>query len=1172
MLHPAQDQRPRLLHTLGFLALAVSTTIATAQRPEPPRLALDFHGPVGKTFTLGFIQNQHRFFAAGENKILQLYDVVDRRIIPANAVRWEFARGALGEINGAASAPDSQLAVFGGSSARGPGGDILLVNHGTQAVLDVLSANAETVAVTTNADASLIAASNRLGGVLFWKLNNGTRSRVELHPTASETDDATATLRTFHPIAFAGNSHLLCFLPQGSDDSLQDQLTAFDLNNPNPPKPLDLFNQIGTSLAVSADAQLIFAGDADGALTIRRKGLDSPPAAASLKQLLQIPDDTLLTLRSLTLAPNSALLAALGDLESPSETKSFLALLDPQSLNILDRIEFPGLETCRTAAFSPNSTRLLTHNDQREELLLWELTTNDGAPIPQPLQQPPVAVNGRGRIFRTARFSTDLSSAATGYQLVLQDSIDKTAVITLGDSGLEESPAPQPDTTPIAVNLPDAFAKGWTVTATEPTPDGLSQELTIQPPSDSPETPVSIRLSIPDQGIYSGAFAFIRGPNNTPAAVALGTRTIDGIFVYRIPQTPDQPPELIRYFRDHSSAISSLSVSSDQRYIASCAPDKTVRIWSLAGIDRPRYEAVLGAQLERTPQNQLLVRNPLKAGILYARGIRDGDAITHLAGLDTSEQIITETAQIQSVLLQHPAYRIVDLWTSRSGFNPDQPGDAVLRINTGWEPLLTLVSDKAGEWVLFTPEGYFDASIAEGDRLFGWQINQGPAQPPRFEPAEHLQQDYEKPEVIQQVLTLGNVPDALAALNRPAAADLRLELRQKVLNLPHIEILTPPDGATLPAGQTQQIQARVSFANPADAATFEIQASHNGRLLPNPAVVGPPENRTYSWQSQLPDAANAIVVNARLPTAELANSGQGRDQIAFFTSGKPRDPNARVFLLAFAVDQYSKSTPLKYSVSSVRSFRQDLESTAPLPQPFSPLSQILADNNVSWNSVNGTLSDFLKARQSQPSPDDIVIVVVCGRGISRAVSVGGSTRTGTAEEFFFLPPDVDPRNLAQLDREAVRWKDLCRPINKLDCDVLWIIDAAHSARARNEAKAAFAECRSPHGRHVLFTDRSDPVEAATLQVHPNEPGNTALILAIREALVGSDLNRDVQNAVAQLWNDQNLSFDDLANYSATRAAEAAKTLGKSQKIIASPTAPNSHLHPLILGSRTPPPK
>jgi hypothetical protein len=323
--------------------------------------------------------------------------------------------------------------------------------------------------------------------------------------------------------------------------------------------------------------------------------------------------------------------------------------------------------------------------------------------------------------------------------------------------------------------------------------------------------------------------------------------------------------------------------------------------------------------------------------------------------------------------------------------------------------------------------------------------------------------------------------------------------------------------------------------------------------------------REYTWQSQQPEAANMITVSARQPGEELTNSDQGRDTAAFFTTGRPRDPAARVYLLAFAVDQYVKSAPLQYSVGSVQGFRDDLQATRGLARPYGTLSKVVADTRVNWTSVTGTLADFITARKAQASPDDLVIVVFCGRGISRAVSVGGSVRTGVSEEFFFLPPEVDPRDLKQLDKEGVRWKDLCRPVNSLECDVLWIIDAAHSARARNEARSAFAECRSPHGRHVLFADRSDAVEAATLQVHRSDPGNTAMMLAIREALVGSDVSGEVQTAVAALWNDRRLTFEDLAIYAAGRATQAAKSLGKSQKVIASPTAPGSHLRPLILG-------
>ncbi|MFM7922799.1 MAG: hypothetical protein ACKPJJ_21480, partial [Planctomycetaceae bacterium] len=61
---------------------------------------------------------------------------------------------------------------------------------------------------------------------------------------------------------------------------------------------------------------------------------------------------------------------------------------------------------------------------------------------------------------------------------------------------------------------------------------------------------------------------------------------------------------------------------------------------------------------------------------------------------------------------------------------------------------------------------------------------------------------------------------------------------------------------------------------------------------------------------------------------------------------------------------------------------------------------------------------------------------------------------------------------------------------------------------------------------------------------------------------------DADKAVATLWQDQNLSFDDLAEWTADRAQRLADSVGKRQKVLYSPTAPASAVHPLILGSRT----
>ncbi|MFM7867057.1 MAG: hypothetical protein ACKPHU_22830, partial [Planctomycetaceae bacterium] len=179
-----------------------------------------------------------------------------------------------------------------------------------------------------------------------------------------------------------------------------------------------------------------------------------------------------------------------------------------------------------------------------------------------------------------------------------------------------------------------------------------------------------------------------------------------------------------------------------------------------------------------------------------------------------------------------------------------------------------------------------------------------------------------------------------------------------------------------------------------------------------------------------------------------------------------------------------------------------------------PVSKLLADAQVSTEAIDGGLAEFLALRRKQSSPDDLIVVVVSGQGVSRTVARGSSIRLNALEEFFFLPPQVDPKDLRQLGREGIRWKNLCDPVNQSDCDVLWIVDASHSQRARNEAKAAFSECRGPHGRHVIFTDQTEAVESALWQVRSGEPGNSSLLTAVREAMLGRSQSADADKAVA----------------------------------------------------------
>ena len=61
-------------------------------------------------------------------------------------------------------------------------------------------------------------------------------------------------------------------------------------------------------------------------------------------------------------------------------------------------------------------------------------------------------------------------------------------------------------------------------------------------------------------------------------------------------------------------------------------------------------------------------------------------------------------------------------------------------IETG-KPLLTIFAANDDEWVAWTPEGYYTASL-KGDRLIGWHMNQGEGRLARYYPAEHFAKQF----------------------------------------------------------------------------------------------------------------------------------------------------------------------------------------------------------------------------------------------------------------------------------------------------------------------------------------------------------------------------------------------------------------------------------------------
>ncbi|MFN8709503.1 MAG: WD40 repeat domain-containing protein, partial [Planctomyces sp.] len=854
-----------------------------------PRLAVEFQGPVGKTRAIGFLPTGNRLYAGGEGKVIDLFDVQDEFVTINSPGRWEFARGARGGINDIALTADGVHALMAGFSARGAR-DVTILNLTTRQVVGVLprqpvggpDSNAHSfssiLSVAVSPDSRHAASASANGEIWLWDLSQGFAQAV-----GRKIRNADASfVSEFNAIGFPDSDTLLYSLPNAAP-STGFQAVIYRISSGSKQYSGDQFQREVCAVTSSSDGSRIAIADTSGQVVIRDSGIGSPSRP--------LGPQSFGVLRNAVLSPSGQLLALMGDQAGSAD--SVLSLIDLTQNSLLDSITFSGKEACVTAAFDRDEARLLAHDNSREYLLLWNLRDAQGQRIPEPLQKESLAIGSRAQQFRTGRFLRDRSSAADGYRIQLATA-DGVFQYSLTDGEAE-----------VAEQVPtiggNEFSGGWN-------PEFLTEgQVTSLVQLTSPAGAVhQIRVDVVKQGELTGAYCFLPGSDRLPAAIALGTRKADGIYVYGLRGIPPQiqgATGLLRYFRDHNGEIRDLSVSHDGRYLLSTSVDRTLKLWSLEGLIDAGRKSIFGADIV-TDGREVRIQNVRPAGIFYGRNLRDGDRLVRAVSVRTPPQGVTDAAGIVDLLKTNSPFEEMYLWTDRlgAGFREGGDDDRVVLV-PGWEPLMTLVVDKSDEWVLFTPEGYYNASPAEGHRLFGWQYNLGRDKTPRFEVAASLQKEFEKPDLMRSILQQGSVAEALGAAGLPVPNDFQVALREQIESLPQISIQAPADNSIVPTGQPVSVRARVEIPQGRQPQDFEFQADVGGRSLGPPQLNPDGQFVICSWQTVVPDPVNTLRVSVTERNGSLTRSLQ-TDRTVTVRSESPslRPSRPKLYLIALGAE------------------------------------------------------------------------------------------------------------------------------------------------------------------------------------------------------------------------------------------------------------------------------
>lgn len=217
----------------------------------------------------------------------------------------------------------------------------------------------------------------------------------------------------------------------------------------------------------------------------------------------------------------------------------------------------------------------------------------------------------------------------------------------------------------------------------------------------------------------------------------------------------------------------------------------------------------------------------------------------------------------------------------------------VWRLDTGTMLLALFVADE--EWIAWTPEGYYAASLA-GESLMGWHVNRGPESLADFYPASRFHKSLYRPDVIRRLLETGELKKAIELADRDRNEQSQVIRVADVLPA-EVKITEPAATRIEQTGSTFTIRASATPAanQPLTAMQLLIDGRPSGavRSLTPPAAGAAASAIEQEWTVDLPPGKYNLAVKAETatsyalsPTVEVTRpAGEGAARPRLFVLG-----------------------------------------------------------------------------------------------------------------------------------------------------------------------------------------------------------------------------------------------------------------------------------------------
>ncbi|MFY0627782.1 MAG: caspase family protein [Reichenbachiella sp.] len=391
-------------------------------------------------------------------------------------------------------------------------------------------------------------------------------------------------------------------------------------------------------------------------------------------------------------------------------------------------------------------------------------------------------------------------------------------------------------------------------------------------------------------------------------------------------------------------------------------------------------------------------------------------------------------------------------------------------VSTG-ENILTLFVSQDNEWVIWTPQGFYEAS-AGGEKYIGWHINKGRGKLAEFHDVAAFSHHFHRRDVIERILELKSFKEVAAELS------LSLSPKENVI-APEIQWVTPEATTSIVNGNSTIVTFWVKSKYPisqiklmADGRPIvnqkDVSISGDDRAEEVDITVTIPQGTSGIFSLTLfvtdgknkitstekivsfvaPDDVEQIVQEFSLedevaeeyvepvstpapatpvPVYTSNTGGQDRSRLTLDPVNDDQKPPGQLFMVSIGV---SKFVNPEYNLNFAKA---DADAVADMfdDQKGKMFERVTSIKLVDERATRAKIISTFEKLEKYTSVDDFVVIFMASHGMN----IDG--------KFFFLPHDGNANSPRS---SCIAWRDFSDLIGNIPAKVILFIDTCHSGQ------------------------------------------------------------------------------------------------------------------------------